>query len=108
LIEDPWKSFDCDIADNKVCEIEFEDPEFATAGRDAVYYVRALQISQELINAGGLRCNLDEQGECIKVNACYGDDRTDPEDLCAAKAQARAWSSPIFVDFRPGESPVPE
>ncbi len=105
LIEDPWKTFDCDINDHNGCEIEFEDLDFAAAGRDAVYYVRALQVAQESINAGGLRCDLDEQGQCIKVNACYGDDRTDPEDLCAAQAQARAWSSPIFVDFRPGESP---
>jgi len=105
LIEDPWKSFDCDIGSSSVCEFEFEDPEFTTTGRDAVYYVRALQVGHETINAGGLRCDLDEQGQCIRVNACYGDDRTDPQDHCSAKAQARAWSSPIFVDFRPVESP---
>jgi hypothetical protein len=105
LIEDPWRSFECDITDNNGCEIEFEDPDFTAAGRDAVYYVRALQVSQETINAGGLRCDLDEQGQCIKVNACYGDDRTGPEDLCAAKARARAWSSPIFVDFTLADTP---
>ena len=101
LIEDPWQSFYCDVTDNKGCEVEFEDPEFTAGRRDAVYYVRALQVSQETINAGGLSCDLDEQGRCIKVNACYGDDRTGAEDLCAADAKARAWSSPIFIDFRP-------
>ena len=83
LIEDPWKSFDCDITDNNGCTIEFEDLDFAATGRDAVYYVRALQESQESINAGGLRCDLDEQGQCIQGQCRYGDDRTDAErSLC--------------------------
>jgi hypothetical protein len=99
LIEDPWKTFDCDAASTAGCEIEFSDPEFETLGRDAVYYVRALQQAEPTINGANLRCELDDQGECIKVNACYGDDRTASEDNCLAEVQHRAWSSPIFIDY---------
>ena len=105
LIEDPWKSFDCDTGSSYGCEIEFTDTDFATIGRDTVYYVRALQASQSTINAGGLRCELDEQGQCISVNACYGDDRTSGDDNCLDEAQHRAWSSPIFIDFKKSNSP---
>jgi hypothetical protein len=105
LIEDPWKSFDCDTSSSNGCEVEFTDPDFATNGRDTVYYVRALQASQSTINAGGLRCELDEQGQCIRVNACYGDDRTAEDDDCMDEAQHRAWSSPIFVDHVSNNSP---
>jgi hypothetical protein len=63
--------------------------------------VRALQADREMINAAGLRCEKDADGQCVRVNACYGDDRTSADDLCGAKAQPRAWSSPIFVDFQP-------
>jgi hypothetical protein len=99
LIEDPWKSFECDTANRDGCEVEFTDPNFTANGRDAVYYVRALQTPQETINADGLRCEFHEQGQCLRVNACYGDDRTPRGDDCAAEAQHRAWSSPIFLDF---------
>jgi hypothetical protein len=105
LIEDPWKSFDCDTSSSNGCEVEFTDPDFATNGRDTVYYVRALQASQSTINAGGLRCELDEQGQCIRVNACYGDDRTSEDDDCLEEVQHRAWSSPIFVDHVGSNSP---
>ncbi|MDH3432669.1 MAG: DUF3604 domain-containing protein, partial [Gammaproteobacteria bacterium] len=99
LIEDPWQSFACDSNDGNGCSVEFEDPDFATSGRDTVYYVRALQAPQPAINAGGLRCEWDRQGRCARVQACYGDDRTDPDDDCLAESEGRAWSSPIFVDF---------
>ena len=98
LIEDPWKSFDCSASGSMGCEAEFEDPEFEAGARDAVYYLRAIQTSQSTINAGGLRCDIDEQGQCTRVNACYGDDRTDTADDCKADARHRAWSSPIFID----------
>jgi hypothetical protein len=105
LIEDPWKSFDCASSSSNGCEIEFTDPEFVSGGRDAVYYVRALQAPLNTINADGLNCKLDEQGQCTRVSACYGDDRTADGDNCLGEAQHRAWSSPIFVDFLDGESP---
>jgi len=98
LIEDPWKSFTCDTSDRSGCSIEFDDPDYAENGRDTVYYVRALQTPQASINAGGLRCELDANGQCAKVDACYGDDRADPGDDCLSESEGRAWSSPIFVD----------
>jgi hypothetical protein len=105
LIEDPWKSFDCDNSGSNGCEVEFNDPDFTANGRDTVYYVRALQVSQSTINAGGLRCDLDQQGRCIAVNACYGDDRTSDDDNCMNEARHRAWSSPIFVDYVSSDAP---
>jgi len=102
LIEDPWMSFTCDSSDRSGCSFEFEDSDYADNGRDTVYYVRALQTPQSSINAGGLRCQRDEQGQCVRVDACYGDDRTEPSDDCLSRSEARAWSSPIFVDFNAG------
>ncbi len=99
LIQDPWKTFDCDTSNTSGCTFEFDDPDFARSGRDAVYYVRAMQEPQPAINAGGLRCERNDQNECISVNACYGDDRTALDDDCLADAEARAWSSPIFIDY---------
>ena len=45
-----------------------------------------------------MRCNYDENGNCIKVNLCFNDHRGDPNDDCLAMNEERAWSSPIFVD----------
>ncbi len=97
LIEDPWRSFPC-VPDPAGCSLEFEDPEFAAAGRDAVYYARAVQEPAPGINADGLRCRRDEAGRCVSVEPCWGDYRTDPGDDCLAQHEPRAWSSPIFVD----------
>ena len=52
-----------------------------------------------MVNADNVRCEYDEQGECVKVNPCYGDYRTSSEDDCLAPANQRAWSSPIFVGY---------
>ncbi len=98
LIEDVWLSHRCE-PDPNGCSFEFEDPEFQTAGRDTVYYVRAIQEPTDTINAGNLRCKYDENGNCIEVNPCYGDFRTDSEDDCLRKSEERAWSSPIFIDY---------
>jgi hypothetical protein len=99
LIEDPWRTFDCPGGDAG-CTVEFEDPEYAQTGRDTLYYVRALQAKTPMINAGGLRCTYDETGACVAVDPCYGDERTDPADDCTALVAQRAWSSPIFVDYK--------
>ncbi len=96
LIEDPWKVHECN--DTGIgCAFEFDDPEFSEAGREFIYYVRALQAPTPIINADGLRCETDEQGQCLAVNPCYGDLRTPADDDCTAPASERAWSSPIYL-----------
>jgi len=97
LIEDPWKTFQCDDAQS-LCSVEFEDAEFLSSGRENVYYARAIQAQSDAINGGGVRCEFDEAGRCIKVNPCYGDNRTDQSDDCLAPLGERAWSSPIFIE----------
>jgi len=98
LIEDPWRSFACDVDQSDGCTFEFEDSEFLGSARSAVYYVRALQSEEPVINAGGLRCEKDDEGRCLKTRACYQDDRTAQDDDCLSPARHRAWSSPIFIE----------
>ena len=98
LIQDPWKTFDCS-ADPDGCEVNFIDEEYPTLGRDAVYYVRAIESPSLAVNADNLRCEYDAEGNCKKVNLCYGDRRGDMNDDCLAINEERAWSSPIFVDW---------
>ena len=101
LIEDPWRSFECD-GDPAGCSAEFVDEDFVAGSREAIYYVRAIQETTAMINAANLRCEYDENGVCVEVNPCYGDYRTPAEEDCLAPAQQRAWSSPIYVT--PGEA----
>ncbi len=98
LIEDPWLVLPCEDGAQS-CTVRFSDPDFAEAGRDALYYVRAHQSATPTINGAQLRCEYDEQGECVAVNPCHAGAPTDTADDCLAKAQERAWSSPIFVDY---------
>ena len=99
LIEDPWQVFPCS-GDPRGCTVAFADPDPRRIGREALYYVRAIQRPSATVNAAGLRCEYDEQGQCIAVNPCYGDDRTPADDDCQAPAEHRAWSSPIFIQDR--------
>jgi hypothetical protein len=96
LVEDPWRQFAC-APDPAGCAVEFEDPDFVAGGREAVYYVRAIQEPTPAINAGGLRCKYDAEGNCIELNPCYGSYRTDMSDECLSENEERAWSSPIYV-----------
>ncbi len=91
LIEDPWLTIPCPEGP-EVCEVEFEDPWYATADREVLYYVRAIQEPTPAVNAGGLRCEGDV------CNPCYGDYRTPFDDDCLTMDQERAWSSPIYLD----------
>jgi hypothetical protein len=97
LIEDPYLSLPC--ADEGLgCVARFSDPEFAKAGRDAIYYVRAIQEEEPVINARPIDCiERGPDGRCLKVKQlCYGDYRSGDSD-CTAPAAHRAWSSPIYV-----------
>lgn len=96
LIEDPWRVFECPAGEVS-CDVEFEDETYRDAGREVLYYVRAIQEETQMINAANVRCDFDEQGNCVAVNPCYGDYRTPKDEDCTAPASQRAWSSPIFV-----------
>ncbi|MGH0031483.1 MAG: DUF3604 domain-containing protein [Myxococcota bacterium] len=95
LIDDPWRSFACD-PDPAGCAVTFTDPEFASAGRDAVYYVRAYEQSAPGVNADNLRCTYGADGRCVAVDLCDGTRETEGD--CLGEHEPRAWSSPIFVD----------
>lgn len=99
LIEDAWLSYDCP-ADENGCEFEFEDPEFESVGRETVYYVRAIEAPSLAVNAGQMRCDYTEDGECLTAQICSASPMfTDPEDDCLAMNEERAWSSPIFISY---------
>jgi hypothetical protein len=97
LIEDVWKRFEC-APDPDGCVVTFDDPEYPTAGRDTLYYVRAIEEETPAVNGANLRTEFDAQGNAVKTTPCYGDYRTDFDDDCLAPVEERAWSSPIFVD----------
>ena len=105
LVEDPWQTFACPSG-AAGCVVEFEDPEFPASAREAVYYVRAIQEPTPAVNAAGLRCTLDEKGNCIEVDPCWGDYRTPFDDDCLAMNEERAWSSPIRVRPVAGATPA--
>ena len=98
LIQDPWKRIDCP-KDPAGCSVEFTDDEFATTGRETVYYVRAIQEPTPAVNGDQLRCKRNEKGECIETKPCYGDYRTPFKDDCLGMHEERAWSSPIYLNF---------
>jgi hypothetical protein len=101
LIEDPWRVFDCE-PDPAGCVVTFTDPEFTVSGRDALYYVRAIEAPSMAVNADLARCERDEAGRCLKVDLCTGE--TPASDDCLAETEQRAWSSPLFLERRASES----
>ena len=95
LIEDPWRVFECD-GDPAGCTVRFEDKGFLAGGRDALYYVRALEVASPAINGDPLQTRFDAMGNAVSVTTCGTSEGDDPN--CLAPVQERAWSSPIFVD----------
>lgn len=99
LIEDPWKVLECPPG-RDACEVEFEDPDFTKARRDTVYYLRALQEPTKAINGAQLRTVFDRRGEPLSVTPCYAGKKTPRTDDCLAPVRERAWSSPIYVNWK--------
>jgi hypothetical protein len=100
LIEDPWRRFECG-SDPRGCAVVFDDPDFAASGRDAVYYVRALQEATPAINGANVRTEFDADGNALRVSPCFGNYQTPYDEPCLAPVHERAWSSPIYVDRTP-------
>ena len=95
LIEDPWKTLDCE-EDPNGCVVSFDDPEFTSSGRDAAYYVRAIEEPTMVLNGKPLETKFDENGQAISTRPCLQSDND--KGGCPASSEERAWSSPIYVD----------
>ncbi|HVN42937.1 MAG TPA: DUF3604 domain-containing protein, partial [Steroidobacteraceae bacterium] len=95
LIEDKFLVHECPPSPNG-CSLTFSDPAYAAGGRDAIYYVRAIEEPQPTINAQPIQCVRDAQGHCIQAKLCFGDYRGGKSE-CTAPAEPRAWSSPIYL-----------
>ncbi len=93
LIQDPWRVFECESGDSH-CQTEFTDPAYVGDGREAVYYVRAIQEATNTVQGDPFGCTLNDAGECLQTNFCVGVDR---EEDCISPAHHRAWSSPIYL-----------
>jgi hypothetical protein len=102
LIEDPWRRFACP-PDPSGCVVRFEDAEFTGLGRDALYYVRALQERTAAINGRPLETEFDSAGNAVATHPCLGESGADG---CPSPVQERAWSSPIFVNRGGSRGPV--
>jgi len=97
LVEDPWRTFPCP-ADGGGCVVEFADTEYESQGRDTVYYARAIEAEDDLIHGSNpLGCEFDEDGECVSIDPCGG--MTVKTDDCLSRAEPRAWSSPIYLNY---------
>jgi Protein of unknown function (DUF3604) len=95
LVEDKFLVHQCEANPNG-CSFTFTDPGYADGGRDAIYYVRAIEEAQPTINARPIECVRDEKGRCTQAKLCYGDYRSGNSD-CTAPSEPRAWSSPIYL-----------
>lgn len=98
LIQDRYIVHQCK-PDPNGCTFTFTDPEYAAGKRDALYYVKAIQEAEPTINAEPVKCERDAAGKCIKATLCYGDYRSG-DDQCTSPSEHRAWSSPIYLDYR--------
>jgi Protein of unknown function (DUF3604) len=97
LVENQWRVFSCP-ADGNGCEVAFDDPDYVTGQRSALYYARVIQEKQPLIVGDPFGCEYDEAGRCIKRNYCIGENAM-PDMNCMSEAEPRAWTSPIFLEY---------
>ena len=98
-IQDPWLIFDCNDT-GQGCLISFEDKQFNKDKVSSVYYIRAIQEESLAVGGDPLRCEYNENGECIKIKPCYASGpEFEPSDDCLAPIGERAWSSPIFLNY---------
>ena len=95
LVQDKFLVHECPPSPNG-CSVTFTDPAYAGEGRDAIYYVRAIEEAEPTINARPIECVRDESGRCTQAKLCFGDYRSGTSD-CTAPAEPRAWSSPIYL-----------
>ena len=65
-----------------------------------MYYVRVIEEDTLLVNGSNLRTQFDTDGHPISVDQCHADYREDYEEECLGPGGHRAWSSPIFVDYK--------
>lgn len=66
-------------------------------GRDALYCARAFETPDLAVEARGLRCERDAEGNCIRTHSCAGPGGASHD--CLAPFEPLTWSSPIYVDF---------
>jgi hypothetical protein len=102
LIQDPWQTIAC-APGPQGCSATVTDPDFVAGGRETLYYARAFESPAPTVNAAGVRCERDAQGNCTRVKLCA---REDPSEDCTAPEEPRAWSSPIWVSPAPSETAI--
>lgn len=101
LVENQWRVFSC-RADGNGCDVEFDDPDYVTGQRSALYYARVIQEKQPLVVGDPFGCEYDDAGRCIKRNYCIGENAM-PDMNCISEAEPRAWTSPIFLEYPSSE-----
>jgi hypothetical protein len=99
LIDDSFLVHKCEPDENG-CSFEFSDPDFSSNARDALYYARAIQEPRPTINGEPVKCERDEDGNCIKATICRGDYNTPVGEECLSEKDVRAWSSPIYLNYQ--------
>ena len=79
--------------------MEFEDSNYKIGQLDTLYYERAYEEPIPTVNGGNMRATADKEGN-TKIDQCFGDYRTNVDDDYLEMVPKRAWSSPIFIDYR--------
>ena len=60
--------------------------------------MRAIEEASQALSADPLRCEFDELGNCIQTKICQEGYRK-TED-CIGPVEHRAWSSPIYLNYK--------